>query len=67
MKTSTDFTPTDIDNFKTELRALLAKYDADIYIDLDGDTHGVSAYIIIDMHNKEISRNSDCINQYDLR
>ena len=31
----------DIDNFKQELKALLDKYNAAIYCEVDGDTHGL--------------------------
>ena len=55
--------------FKKELKALLKKYNVDIYVMLDGDTHGVTDSIVIDMDNKEIMRfeNPAEISQYDLK
>jgi hypothetical protein len=32
---------TNIDNFKKEFKALLEKYDAEIYMHFEGDTEGV--------------------------
>ena len=37
-----------IDNFKSELKALLEKYRATISCDVDGDTHGLSYKMIVD-------------------
>jgi hypothetical protein len=48
-----------IDDFKIELKALLEKYNASIWIDLNRDIHGVSADIIVHLDNKEIMRCSD--------
>ena len=56
-----------VNEFKKELKELLAKYNAEIYVDLDGDTHGVSSAVVIDIDNKEIMRNSDCISHYDIK
>lgn len=55
-----------IDQFKQELKELLTKYNAEIYADLDGDTHGVSVEIVIDINNVEVLRNYDNISQYDI-
>lgn len=53
--------------FKRELKELLTKYDADIYVDLEGDTHGVSAMIVIDVNNKEVIRKHSDLSQYDIK
>jgi hypothetical protein len=37
-----------IDNFKTELKALLEKYNASISCSVDGDTHGLSYEMVVD-------------------
>lgn len=55
------------EQFKKELKELLTKYDADIYAEMDGDTHGVSVDVVIDINNKEVLRNSDSISQYDIK
>ena len=54
--------------FKKELKALLKKYNADIYVMLDGDTHGVSEAIVIDIDDKEAMRfeNPGEITHYEL-
>ena len=55
-----------IDNFKNDLKDLLKKYNAEIYIDLDGDTHGVSCFVVIDVDNKEVIRHDSCISHSDF-
>ena len=40
--------------FKVELKALLKKYNADIWVSLDGDTHGVSSIVMIDVDGKTV-------------
>lgn len=55
------------ESFKKELKELLTKYNADIYAQMDGDTHGVEVEIIIDIDNKEVIRNYDSISQYDIK
>ena len=55
------------EQFKKELKELLTKYDADIYAEMDGDTHGVSVDVVIDINNKEVLRESDSISQYDIK
>jgi len=56
-----------IDNFKKELKALLEKYNAEIYAQMDGDTHGVSCEIVIDVDNKEVIRKYDDLCHYDIK
>ena len=56
-----------INEFKKELKELLAKYNADIYVELGGDTHGVSSEIVIDVDNKEVIRIHNCISHYDIK
>jgi len=48
-------------DFKAELKALLKKYNADIWVSLDGDTHGVSYEIKIDVDNKTVMTSYDGI------
>ena len=55
------------DSFKKELKELLAKYNADIYAEMDGDTHGVSVEIVIDIDNNEVIRINDSLSQYDIK
>ena len=52
--------------FLTEFTRLLEKYNAEIYADMEGDTHGVSVDVVIDINNKEIYRKSDSISNYDI-
>ena len=47
------------DAFMKELSELLKKYNAEIYVDLEGDTHGVSSFIVIDIDRKEVDRFND--------
>lgn len=47
------------DAFLKELSELLKKYNAEIYVDLEGDTHGVSSFIVIDVDRKEVDRFND--------
>ena len=57
-----------IKNFRAELKALLKNYNAEIYSEMDGDTHGVTDAIVIEIENKEIMRfdNPTCISHYDI-
>lgn len=54
-------------DFKAELKALLKKYNANIWVSLDGDTHGVSCEIMVDVDNKTIMTTDGSINQYDIK
>ena len=57
-----------INNFRNELRDLLEKYNAEIYVELDGDTHGVSDALVIDFGNVEIMRfDNSSVSHYDLK
>ena len=47
------------DAFLKELSELLKKYNAEIYVGLEGDTHGVSSFIVIDVDRKEVDRFND--------
>lgn len=42
--------------FKAELKEVLKKYNAEVWIDLDGDTHGVSSELVIEIDRKEVMR-----------
>ncbi len=53
--------------FKKELKALLEKYKADIYALMDGDTHGVSVEIVIDVDNKEVLRTNGELSYRDIK
>lgn len=55
-----------VNDFQTELGNLLKKYHAEIYIDLDGDTHGVSSALVFDIKNKEVMRFNGSVSHYDL-
>ncbi len=56
-----------INAFKNELRDLLKKYNAEIYCDLDGDTHGVSSSVVIDIiKDVEAIRSSSSISHHDI-
>lgn len=57
-----------LNDFKNDLRELLKKYDADIYIELNGDTHGLDSALIIDIDNKEVMRFHDgSMSHYDIK
>ena len=47
------------EEFLKELSELLIKYNAEIYVDLEGDTHGVKSSIVIDVDRKEVGRYDD--------
>lgn len=54
--------------FLSELKALLEKYNASIYADVDGDDlSGVSIKIVIDVNNKNVLSNYDEITHYDIK
>lgn len=56
------------EEFLKELQELLTKYNADFWISLDGDTHGVSAELVVDVNNKEVLRRSDgTLSKYDIK
>ena len=59
---------TKVNEFKIELAALLKKYNAEIYSNIEGDTHGVTDSLSIDIDNKEVMKfeNPSCISQYDF-
>jgi septin family protein len=61
------FTKEEIAAFKEELKALLSKYNAEIYAQMDGDTHGVSCEVVIDLGNVEVIRKNDSVSQYDIK
>jgi len=58
-----------LNDFKKELKELLGKYNAEIYVDLDGDTHGLYDALVIDIDNKEVIRfdNPSCVSHYDIK
>jgi len=60
---------TKVDQFKKELKALLEKYDAEIYSIIEGDTHGIHyEAIAIDFVNDEVMRFEDSsISHYDIK
>ena len=58
-------------DFKSELAALLAKYDATLGVNVDGDTHGLSYEFVVDFgredRHKEYKLNDGgYIDAYDL-
>jgi hypothetical protein len=56
-----------VNDFKKDLKALLEKYNAEIYVLMDGDTHGCSAEVCIDVDNKEVMKSHDSISHYDIK
>lgn len=56
-----------VTEFKTELKALLAKYKAEINAELDGDTHGVSCDLVITIGNKEVIRSVEEITHHSIK
>lgn len=56
-----------INSFKKELKELLEKYNAEIYVELIGDTHDVSSDLVVDVDNKEAIRINDCLSHYDIK
>lgn len=42
-----------IDAFKRDLKYLLDKYNAYIYCDLEGDTHGLSTKMMVEIDKKD--------------
>jgi len=53
-----------VDSFKKELKELLAKYNAEIYADSEGD--GFSSAVVIDIDDNEILRITTSIRQEDI-
>lgn len=57
--------------FKNELKKLMREYGAEIYAMMDGDTHGVSCEVVIDIRidNKdvEVIRSNDSISHHDIK
>jgi|GEM_PF-4772721 len=47
------------DAFLKKLSKLLKKYNAEIYVDLEGDTHDIRPFIVIDIDRKEVDRFND--------
>ena len=61
----------DIDNFKTELKALLEKYNASISCNVDGDTHGLlyNMTVVFTVDGRWIEKklsDTNGIDKYDL-
>ena len=42
-----------IDNFKSELRKLLKRYNASIECEVDGDTHGLSYKMVVNFYQED--------------
>lgn len=58
---------TNSEEFLIELKALLEKYNATIWADMDGDTHGVSSFVVVDIKQKEIFRIHQELEARDIR
>lgn len=56
-----------VKNFLIDLKALLAKYNADIWVSGDAEASGSSAEICIDINNETILRSYDCIGSNDIK
>ena len=61
---NTDKNMNSVDSFKKELKELLAKYNAEIWADSEGD--GFSSQVVIDIDDKEILRITTSIRQEDI-
>ena len=59
----------DIGAFRTELAALLAKYNAVLGVDISGDTHGISTNFSVELDHKDhlLNRFSSYLSASDLR
>jgi hypothetical protein len=55
-------------NFKTELAALLKKYDATLGVDVDGDTHGLMYDFTVEINRKDymLRAGYSCLEASDL-
>lgn len=42
-----------LEDFKRELKALLEKYDATLWCDINGDTHGTSMTMTVEVDKKD--------------
>jgi hypothetical protein len=42
-----------VEDFKKELKALLVKYDASIFCDIEGDTHGLINTMKVEIDKKD--------------
>ena len=59
--------------FLQELHALLEKYNVEININLDGDTHGLDSWLTVDhkpdpksWKTEEILRTNDSVDKYEI-
>jgi len=60
-----------IDNFKSELRRLLKRYNASIECEVHGDTHGLSYKMVVNIYNEDKWKDyklsdSNSIDWYDM-
>jgi len=57
-----------IQAFKTELKALLEKYNATIGCDIDGDTHGLITTMVVEIDRKDyvLSEGNSYLDKGDL-
>jgi hypothetical protein len=59
---------TKIEEFKSELKALLEKYNAYLYCDIDGDTHGLINTMKVEIDKKDfVLCNGSDIDASDLK
>ena len=58
-----------IDDFKKEFKTLLKKYDVEISVELDGDTHSLYDALIIELEDKEVMRfdNPSSVSHHDIK
>lgn len=58
-----------LSEFKKEFKALLEKYNADIYSIIEGDTHGIDVdALAIDIDDKEVMRfEQGSVSHYDIK
>ncbi len=56
------------EEFKKEFKALLLKYNAYLYCDIDGDTHGLITKMIVEVDKKDYLLTNTCdIDANDLK
>lgn len=58
---------THTNDFLVELKQLLLKYDADIYVNNDSESTGESVEIAIDVKNQLIFKRYDSISGHDIK
>ena len=55
---------TDFDGFRQELRALLAKYNVSIGVEIEGDTHCLSTNFVVESNGSYYERKQVVLDYY---